>query len=60
MIKNFSKLRPLAHITKHTYYIKFWSCVNIFPYVNPCPAEPGFILFENSVDPDQLGSEEAI
>ena len=30
--------------------------------VNPCPAEPGYTLypaFANSVDPDQLASEEA-
>ena len=29
--------------------------------INPCPAEPGSILFftENTVDPDQLASEEA-
>ena len=31
--------------------------------VNPCPAEPGYVLplvlpFANSVDPDQLASEE--
>ena len=28
--------------------------------LNSCPAEPRFILFENSVDPDQLASDEAI
>ena len=29
--------------------------------VNPCPAEPGYMYptFANSVDPDQLASEEA-
>ena len=27
--------------------------------LNPCPTEPGYILFENSVDPKQLPSEEA-
>ena len=26
---------------------------------NPCPAEPGYTCFANSVDPDQLASEEA-
>ena len=25
---------------------------------NPCPAEPRYSLFANSVDPDQLASEE--
>ena len=29
-------------------------------YVNPCSAEPEFILFENTVNPDQLASGEAI
>ena len=29
--------------------------------VNTCPAEPGFILlFKNTVDPDQMASDEAI
>ena len=29
-------------------------------FVKPCPAEPGYIpAFANSVDPDQLASEEA-
>ena len=28
-------------------------------YLNPCPAEPGYTLTANSVDPDQLASEEA-
>ena len=28
--------------------------------LNPCPAEPGFIFFENIVDQDQLASDEAI
>ena len=27
--------------------------------LNPCPAEPGNTVFANSVDPDQLASEEA-
>ena len=27
--------------------------------LNPCPAEPGYTLTANSVDPDQLASEEA-
>ena len=27
---------------------------------NPCPAVPKFILFENTVDPDQMASDEAI
>ena len=27
--------------------------------INPCPAEPGYTLSANSVDPDQLASEEA-
>ena len=27
---------------------------------NPCPAEHRFILFENTVDPDQLTFDEAI
>ena len=27
--------------------------------LNPCPAEPGYTAFANSVDPDQLASEEA-
>ena len=26
---------------------------------NPCPAEPGYALLPDSVDPDQLASEEA-
>ena len=25
---------------------------------NPCPAEPGYTVFANCVDPDQLASEE--
>ena len=39
--------------------------VKNLPYVsvplNPCPPEPGYIYsaFANSVDPDQLASEEA-
>ena len=28
--------------------------------VNPCPAEPLFILFEHTVDPDKLASDKAI
>ena len=28
--------------------------------VNLCPVESGFILFDNTVDPDQLASVEAI
>ena len=28
--------------------------------VNPCPPEPGLILFENTVDSDQLATDEAI
>ena len=34
----------------------------MFRYIlNPSPAEPGYVLsFANSVDPDQLASEEAI
>ena len=31
-----------------------------FHLFNPCPAEPGFINFENNVDQDQLASDEAI
>ena len=27
--------------------------------INPCPAELGYILFENNLDPDQLASDEA-
>ena len=26
----------------------------------PCPAQPDLSFFENTVDPDQLGSDEAI
>ena len=34
---------------------------NSFNIINPCPAEPGFIsFFENTVDPDQMASDEAI
>ena len=29
------------------------------PNIKRCPAEPGFISFENTVDPDQLASSEA-
>ena len=28
-------------------------------FINPCHAEPGYPAFANSVDPDQLASEEA-
>ena len=28
--------------------------------VNPCPAKPVLSYFENTVDPDQLASDEAI
>ena len=28
-------------------------------WLNPCPAEPGFTLPLQTVDPDQLASEEA-
>ena len=31
----------------------------IFVGLNPCPAQPGYILLENSVDSDQLASLEA-
>ena len=27
--------------------------------INPCPAEPGYTMPANSVDPDQLASSEA-
>ena len=27
--------------------------------INLCPAEPGYTVFANSVDPDQLASSEA-
>ena len=27
---------------------------------SPCPAVSGFIIFENTVDPDQLASDEVI
>ena len=30
-----------------------------FAWVNPCPAEPGYIPPLQTVDPDQLASEEA-
>ena len=30
-----------------------------FVLLNPCPAEPGYTVFANSVDPDQLASSEA-
>ena len=30
-----------------------------FRWVNPSPADPGYAGFANSVDPDQLASEEA-
>ena len=40
----------------HTSSASSSSCVSIF---NPCPAEPGYTVFANSVDPDQLASEEA-
>ena len=34
--------------------------INVLYFINPCPGEPGFILFifENIVDPDQQASEE--
>ena len=36
------------------------ACPKDYVYVvNPCPAEPGYPTFANSVDPDQLASEEA-
>ena len=38
----------------HIYYI----AVGIF--LTPCPAEHRFILFLNTLDPDQLASDEAI
>ena len=28
--------------------------------INPCPAESGFIFFDNTVEPDYLASGEAI
>ena len=28
--------------------------------INPCPADPGFILFKSTVDPDQLASSQLI
>ena len=32
----------------------------VWGFINPCPAEPGYTLsLQNSVDPDQLASEEA-
>ena len=43
---------------KHTQLIFKYIRLN----VNPCPAEPGYTMypaFANSVDPDQLASEEA-
>ena len=33
--------------------------MHILPPVNPCPAEPGYTLSLQTVDPDQLASEEA-
>ena len=33
--------------------------VKIHKHFNPCSADPG-VAFENSVDPDQMASEEAI
>ena len=37
------------------WFVKLY---NIF--LNPCPVEPDLWLFENTVDPDQLASVEAI
>ena len=37
-----------------------WLCLGKAPsYANTSPAEPGYILFKNSTDPDQLVSDEA-
>ena len=33
--------------------------VLLFPCINPGLAKPGYSAFANSVDPDQLASEEA-
>ena len=41
------------HLAIHTLIFE-----NQFP-LNPCPAEPGYALSANSVDPDQLTSPEA-
>ena len=37
-----------------------FTCGKINENINPCPAELGFIYFENTVDPDQLASDKAI
>ena len=40
--------------------IKYKVKVKIWIFIKSCPAEPGYTLpFANSVDPDQLASEEA-
>ena len=43
------------------WILPVWSGLSVHWYIiNPCLAEPGYALsFENSVDPDQLASEEA-
>ena len=42
------------------HYIYYFDLHTSAFHVHPCPAEPGFILFLNTVDPDQMASEEAI
>ena len=49
---NFSQIN--IRVTDLNYRQNFVSA----RYLNPCPAEPGY-AFANSVDPNQLASEEA-
>ena len=50
-----------VRITKTQVYVYNFSVSQLSTLINPCPTEHGFILFsKNTVDPDQLASDEAI
>ena len=34
--------------------------ISLYFHINHCPAEPRFYFFDNTVDPDQLASDEGI
>ena len=41
------------------YLYEEWKLYSV-KHISPCPSDPGYILYVNIVDPDQLVSDEAI
>ena len=51
--------RQILFSEKKCFWCKINNEIPGKTYVYPCPAEPRYAVFANSVDPDQLASEEA-